>query len=83
MAQKMKQGLSELGYTFLIDSPTNQQFILMPDETLEKIKDQVRYSFWEKPDESHTVIRFAASWATREEDVDALLALLREVAVSR
>lgn len=83
MAQKLKQGLSELGYTFFIDSPTNQQFILMPDETLEKIKDQVRYSFWEKPDESHTVIRFAASWATREEDVDALLALLREVAVSR
>ena len=83
MAQKMKQGLSELGYTFFIDSPTNQQFILMPDETLEKIKDQVRYSFWEKPDESHTVIRFATSWATREEDVDALLALLREAAAAR
>jgi len=80
MAQKMKKGLEELGYSFFLDSPTNQQFILMKDETLEKIKDQVRYSFWEKPDDTHTVIRFATSWATEEKDVDALLALLKQYA---
>ena len=80
MAQKLKKGLEELGYSFFLDSPTNQQFILMKDETLEKIKDQVRYSFWEKPDDTHTVIRFATSWATKEEDVDALLELMKQYA---
>ena len=80
MAQKLKKGLGDMGFTFFMDSPTNQQFILLEDEILEKIKAQVRYSFWEKPDDAHTVIRFATSWATREEDVDALLALMKQYA---
>ena len=76
MAEILKQGLLEKGYRFFIDSPTNQQFIILENAKMEELKDKVAFSFWEKYDETHTVVRFATSWATKEEDVRALLGLL-------
>lgn len=69
MAELLKQLLTQKGYKFYIDSPTNQQFVLIEDEKLKKLEENVVVGFWEKPDDSHTVIRFATSWATRKEDV--------------
>ena len=79
MAEKMKQGLKELGCEFYLDSPTNQQFIVLEDGQLQKLKEQVAYSFWEKKDENHTVIRLAVSWATGEDQVEKLLDIMREI----
>ncbi len=76
MAEKLKQGLAAKGYRFYFQSPTNQQFIIVDNEKLEQLAQTVSFSFWETLDEQHTVIRFATSWATRESDVDQLLALL-------
>ncbi len=72
MAQKLKKLLSDKGYTFYMDSPTNQQFVLIEDEKLREIEKHVRVGFWEKPDDSHTVVRFATSWATTEEEINEL-----------
>ncbi len=72
LAEKLKKIFSDKGYKFYINSPTNQQFIIMENKKLEEIKTSVKYSFWEKYDENHTVVRFATSWATKEEDIDAL-----------
>ena len=76
LAAKLKKALADKGYRFFIDSPTNQIFVILENSFMEKLGQQVRYSFWQRYDENHTVIRFATSWATREEDVDALIALL-------
>ena len=76
MAEKIKKNLASKGYKFFVNSPTNQIFVVMDNTKLESIKDQVVYSFWEKYDDSHTVIRIATSWATTEENVDALLEIL-------
>ena len=35
-------------------------------------------SFWEKKDDTHTVVRFATGWATKEENVDLLLSYLND-----
>ena len=43
---------------------------------MEALKKEVAFSFWEQYDETHTVVRFATSWATRREDIEALKALL-------
>ncbi len=43
---------------------------------MEELSKNVSFSFWEKLDEEHTIVRFATSWATKEEDVDALIQLL-------
>lgn len=76
MAEKLKEGFRRKGYRFHFPSSTNQQFFLMEDTKLAELGKQVSFGFWEKADETHTVVRFATSWATREEDVDALLELI-------
>lgn len=76
MAELLKQGLAEKGYTFHLDSPTNQQFIVLADEKYNELQKQVRCCFWEKTDDTHTVVRFATSWATPKENIDKLMELL-------
>ena len=75
-AERLKAGLLEKGYEFRLDSPTNQQFIVADDALLAKLDGEVAYGFWEKLPDGRAVIRFATSWATKAEDVDALLAFL-------
>ncbi len=76
MAEKLKNAFKEKNYQFFIDSPTNQQFVILPDALMEELKKSVSFSFWEKYDEEHTVVRFATSWATAPEAVDKLIELL-------
>ncbi len=76
MAEHLKEGLLEKGISFYLESPTNQQFLLLTDEQAERLKHEVSYSFWEKPDEDHTVIRLATSWATTKEQVDELIQVI-------
>lgn len=72
MAEQLKQLLEKKRYTFYLKSPTNQQFVLLEDMQYEKLKKHVEVSFWEKPDEEHTIVRFATSWSTTIEEIDAL-----------
>ena len=76
LAEKIRECLREKGYRFFFETPTNQIFIIMENEALAKLGEHVEYSYWEKYDEAHTVIRLATSWATTEEDTQALLKLL-------
>ncbi len=73
LAMKLKAALIEQGYSFLYESHTNQQFPIMSDAELAALGEKYAYSFWERVDESHAAVRFCMSWATREEDVDALI----------
>ena len=76
LALKLRDGLAAKGYRFAIDSPTNQQFIIVENSRLLELGSKVAYSFIEKYDAEHTVIRLATSWATTEEQVDELLNIL-------
>ena len=75
-ADTLKQALKEKGYTFYIDSPTNQIFLVLEDERLKELEQKVAVSFWEKADDNHTIIRLATSWATKEEEIKALIEIL-------
>lgn len=77
MAMKLKAALVQNGYTLAVDSPTNQQFVVLSAEQEARLSDKVAYSFWERLDEEHIVVRFATSWSTKEEDIDALIGCLR------
>ena len=74
-AEELKQILSEKGLSFAWESPTNQQFVVLTNAQYEAMKKQVQISFWERPDEEHTIVRLATSWATAEEDLAALRAV--------
>ena len=75
MAMRLKEGLKARNVPFLLDSPTNQQFVILENQQLEELQQQVRFSIWERVDENHTAVRFATSWATQEKAVDQLLSL--------
>lgn len=76
LAEKLRRALDAKGYPMLVDSPTNQQFPILPNEEIERLSEKFAFSFWEKVDESHSAVRFCTSWATKEEAVDALIAEL-------
>ncbi len=76
MADRVRAAFAEKGYRFFMETTTNQIFIVLENTKLEEMKKQVIFSFWERLDESHTVVRVATSWATSEESVEELIKLL-------
>ena len=76
-ADRIRQILIQNGYTLCFDSPTNQVFCIIENTEMEQLAEKVEFGFWEKYDESHTIIRFATSWATKMEDVEALCTVLK------
>ncbi len=79
MAEKLKDILKKRGLQFHIDSPTNQQFVILEDEQIKKLREKVAFEFWEKKDETHTVVRFATAWSTTEEDLKTLKEALSQI----
>jgi len=75
-ARKLKEILREKGCNFYLESPTNQQFLILENQKLAELQKEVAVSFWEKYDETHTVVRLATSWSTTEEDLERLRELL-------
>lgn len=71
-ADTMKAMFREKGFKFLLDSPTNQQFVILENSFMEKLSSQVKFCFWEKVDENHTAVRFATCWATTSADIQEL-----------
>ena len=69
MALLLKQSIRSLGYPFLYDSPTNQQFPILPNELIHKLMEKYSFLIWEKIDETQSAIRLVTSWATKKEDV--------------
>lgn len=76
-AEELKELLKAEGYQFYLESPTNQQFVILEDGEMKKLQERVAFSFWEKHDDSHTVVRFATSWATTKEAVEELGRILK------
>ena len=75
-ANALKKGLAAKGYRFFMDSPTNQIFVVLENAQLAALEGKAKFGFWEKFDDSHTVVRIATSWATRMEEVEELIALM-------
>lgn len=77
MAHQIRDIFVSAGYPLLFDSPTNQQYPIMPDDELAEIGKSFGYEYWERVDETHSGVRFCASWATTQENVDALRAAVQ------
>lgn len=75
-ANQIREALVSKGYKLHFGSPTNQVFAVINNDKLAELQQQVEYTWWEKYDDSSTVVRFATSWATTKEDVNRLIDLL-------
>ena len=72
-AMRIREAFKAKGYAFLVDSPSNQQFPILDNATMERLSADFLFSVWQKVDADHTAVRFCTSWATRPEAVDALV----------
>lgn len=76
LAAKLKEGFLSKGYRQFIDSPTNQQFFIIPNDVIDRLCENVGFELWGPRGESESAVRFVTDWSTTEDDVDKLLQLL-------
>lgn len=79
MAERLKEILSSRNIPFFLESPTNQQFVILENSVMERLKEKVGFNFWETVDEEHTAVRFATCWSTTEKDLEQLKTILDSV----
>ncbi|MCH3950999.1 MAG: aminotransferase class I/II-fold pyridoxal phosphate-dependent enzyme [Acidaminococcus sp.] len=71
-AKQIRQIFEDAGCPFYIDSPTNQQFVILENSVIKELSKYVEFGFWETYDANNTVVRFASSWATTQEGIEEL-----------
>ena len=72
MAMRMKEIFRKKGYEFYIDSPTNQQFVIIDNKEVDRLSQHMEFTHWGQADKYHTICRFVTSWATTEEELHLL-----------
>ena len=76
MATQMKRIFQEKGYEFWLDSPTNQQFVILPDAKVEELAAKMDFTHWGQAEGHRTICRFVTSWATTPDEINELERLL-------
>ena len=80
MADKLRDVIKECGYSFLVETPSNQIFPIFPNEVLKKLEEEFVIPKWEvEIDDKSTCVRMVTSWATDEAQVDKFVALLKSL----
>lgn len=76
LALKIRDAFMAKGFEMLVQSPSNQQFPILDNETMRHLSENFLFSIWQKIDDTHTAVRFCTSWATTDEAVDALISAI-------
>lgn len=76
LAQRLRQAFESHGYDPFIDSPTNQQFFLLPNTLIDRLQPHASFEYWGPRGISESRVRFVTSWETTPEDIATLEALL-------
>ncbi len=69
-AEELRQVFRSHGIPFLMETTTNQLFPILDNEVVKKIEKEYTVTFWERYDDTSSVIRFVCSFATKKEDIE-------------
>lgn len=72
IAMELKEAFLSKGYKQFIDSPTNQQFFILPNKVIEKLRESISFELWGPPGEKESHVRFVTSWSTPPDFLDSL-----------
>lgn len=72
-AQRIQETLKGAGLNFLIDSPTNQIFPILSNQTIDKLHEKYAFYVWQPMDQDHSAVRLVTSWASDAEIVKQLI----------
>lgn len=81
MAYEIAEACRKAGFPFLTRPVSNQIFVVVPNEVAKNLSHRVIFEPWERADEDHMIIRFVASWATRDEQIEELKEIIKECAM--
>ena len=73
-AMELKAAFEAKGVKFAVDSPTNQQFVILHKDQLAALEKKHIVEYMDWVDEEHRIVRFCTAWSSRREDLDVLLA---------
>lgn len=76
LAQRLRRAFESKGYKTFIESPTNQQFFVLPNDVIDRLLPHVTFEYWGPRAEKESKVRFVTSWETTEADIHALESLL-------
>lgn len=79
LADQIRQAISQAGYRYLTDSPTNQIFPILPNRIIDELRKDYSFYIWEKVDAEHSAIRLVTSWATPAAAVAGFLEKMKEL----
>lgn len=75
-AMALRRGFIDKGYKPCIDSPTNQQFFVLPNHVIDRLLQHCTFELWGRRGERESMVRFVTDWGTDPADVDKLIHLL-------
>jgi len=78
-AMRIRKAIQDKGWELMIDSPTNQQFPVVPNDKLAKLNEKYSNCFWNAVGDDHCAVRYCTAWSSRDEDIDALIADIQAV----
>ena len=76
LAKRIRDAFVAKGYRVAIESPTNQQFFILPNEVIDRLRENVSFENWGPRGNKETTVRFVTSWATTDEEVEELIKAL-------
>lgn len=76
LALQLRKAFEAKGYRPFIDSPTNQQFFILPNTLIDRLLQHATFEYWGPRGETESRVRFVTSWETTQADVDALIQML-------
>ena len=79
LAEKLRDKFSELGYPFFMPPQSNQLFPVLPAAVRKALGEKYTFIEMDQLDGDLRVCRFCTSWATGEENVEALCADLEKI----
>ena len=79
LALRLREIFRTQGYEIVIESPTNQQFVRLPNEVIDKLRKSASFDYWGPRGKEHSIVRFVTSWATTEHDINTLERLVKEL----
>lgn len=72
----IRESFRKAGYEVVIESPTNQQFLRLPNEVIDRLRQDISFDYWGSRGEKESIVRFVTSWATTDEDISRLQELI-------
>lgn len=81
MAKMLKSGFLAKGYKTFIDSPSNQQFFILPNQVIDLLSKECRFELWGPKCEKESNVRFVTDWTTSKEDIEHLIDIIPEASL--